>query len=313
MAFAEKLFTWINGITNPDLLEKLKKFSPSSPNINYESHSNGTHTLFDEIARMHWRWNEQCIAIEDIGEMSVSQATTVFSKRMIQRELVSVAVPLSLVLSVSASKSNLYTYPSLYAFGKNCYGQFRDEFNNLSEREYFTHCINGALKEGGTDFNLKLWAPSLQWSNSGGSHRFSTAYYISVEQGFDFTIKGNLSVYSLNYDWLEQLSFEYDAFIMSVNNTSDAHVLYEAFKINSYDSSSTFISLKSFPDEENECETIILLLNRKQKMPMIVRKWMDYHLQSKSIIPLIKVVNDLKAYELSARRDMVYIIEKDKT
>lgn len=310
MELAEKILTWVEKVTNPNLLENLRNFSPNTPAINYGSNSNGTLTVFDETARMSWRRATKHFKVEDIGKVSVSEASSVFARQLVQQENVSILAPLSSVAAVSASKSDLNKHPSLHAFGKLSYDMHREEYKNLSEQEYFEYCINGGLKEGHTDFDIKLWAPSLRWCNSGGSHRFSTAYYIGVEQDYNYNIKGKLTIYSLNYDWLEQLNQEYKTFIMDVDNTADMLVLYDAFKINGYDSSSTFINLGSSPWERNECTTILLILNKKQQLPRIVRQWIQSHLQTGRIMPFSKITSNLKAVELNARQTISAIIQK---
>jgi len=310
MGLAEKLLTWVEELTNPSLFESLRNFSPNNAEINYGSDSNGTRTLFDEAARMSWRRDTRHLKIEDIGKMSVSQASREFARQLIHRDDASIVVPISLVSAVSASKSDLHMHPSLYAFGKYCYDIYREKHKGLSEQEYFEYCINEGLKEGHNNFDIKLWSPALRWRNSGGSHRFSTAHYISVEKNYNYNITGKLTIYSLNYIWLEELNQEYNTFIMNVNNTADILVLYNAFKINSYDSSSTFISLGAVPWISSESTTILLILNKKQQLPRIVRQWLQSHLHAGRIMPFSKVIDDLKTNEMNVRQSIKFIIGK---
>lgn len=317
MKIFEDILFWFDEINNKKLFEDTLKLVPRTSEITSKINSSGTYTLFDEAARHSCifegerKSDSRKSSVEKIGQSTISQAINLFSENFIKVEKnIAINVPITRVEAVSASKSDLYKYSSLYDFGEHIYNVFKEDLKYLSEREYFKYCIDGGLSEGHIDFDIKLWSPRLRWNNSDGSHRFSTAHYIAVRDKIYFSIKGKLDIFKINYDWLEKLEHYYTPYIIDVQYPIGYSTLLNLFDFKCDYSSSTIIDLKHSYSNSNTNTTVLLLINNNHELSRIAKRWLKQYIQAGKVLHFSEVVNDLKNVEQQAKKDIDIFIKK---
>ena len=308
MSYLGKILTGIDRLTHFQLYRDLCELSPKACDISYGKTCKGAQTVFDQATGNDSK-DIVSLSIEALGNLSVSDVTYVFLHRLVKEEgKVPVKIPLAKIQAMNASKSDLTKYDSLYDFGKYCYQRFRENHKGLNEQQYFEYCIKAGLREGDTDFDIKLWSPTLRWENAGGSHRFSAAYYVGIEQGYDWTIAGNLRLYSLDHEWLTQVFQVFDTFLFQIDGDIDWGVLFEVFDL--HNSKNTMVDIRAnYSNDLTNALTsdkinIILLLHKKQRLPRFAKQWLETHLKNGQIKRFNEVVKELQVVEVAARKRM---------
>jgi len=94
------------------------------------------------------------IGIEEVDAQFIADMFSI-SERKIQLKLTDIE-------TMIGSKSDLWTFDSLYEFGKCNYHRHRHrDFKHLAESEYFQFCLAGGLSESGTNFRITDWDRQL--------------------------------------------------------------------------------------------------------------------------------------------------------
>jgi len=288
-----------DSIFYPNLMKELNGLSPNFPKLTLSRSCKEVKTIFDQATSYSCNCQHEKIPPEALGQQDVSAATSSFMRCLVDSEQLKVDIPLSAVEAISCSSSYPTEFPTVYTFGEHCYNQCRQKKLHLSEREYFEKCLNESLLDGKTNFDIKLWEPSLRWSNSGGSHRFSTAFFINAEERYEHIVSGHLTVYTLDYSWLNKLCSVFDAYLMTVK-FSEKSSIYKIFEINKIGSSSTFVTLSTDPFTESI--TILLLLSKKQSISGIAKRWIKNTIRQNCLLALPETIEQLRHTEHQAKK-----------
>lgn len=219
---------------------------------------------------------------EDIGQLSVSDASSLFFRNATLRESVNRTISILDVENIAASKSDLWKYDSIADFGEKMYTiNRRDPYHaQMSEDQYFAHCLSG-LKSGGNRFSINCWSPSLEWNNSDGSHRFSTACYMANCQDRTHAFEATITIKRLNRVWISALLKNYDMYFFQTSQDVD---LFKLFDI--HDSKHTYVArtppmgiLSSNWLDDPRFRTILLLLHKAEKLSYLARHWVGRNLR----------------------------------
>ncbi len=275
-----------------------------------EMNCSGTHTIFDQYIPRSFNEIDDEFNADTLSHLSISQATIEFMKRFIVSDVQLINVPIHLVKAISASRHGLKNYKNIEEFGGKNYQNYIDDFNRFSTKEYFNYCLEGGLSEGGERFYLKYWAPSLTWSNNGGSHRFSTAYYLAKNNNYLVDIKGSLTSYCLNHDWFDEVNEIYESYLISTQGLDSVHALYQAFNVNKQEHSTIIeVFSNNYWCQENENRIFILLLKRSIKVPSGIIKWIEINIKNNLIIDFYEFIQELKDVELKSMMSVSSYVE----
>lgn len=218
---------------------------------------------------------------EDIGQLSVSDASSLFFRNATLRESIDRTINILDVESIAASKSDLWKYDSIADFGEKMYFINRRYCYHaqMDEDQYFAHCLGG-LKSGGNRFSINCWSPSLKWNNSDGSHRFSTAYFMAKRQDRTHEVEAKITINRLNRVWIAALLKNYDMYIFQTSQDVD---LFKLFDI--HESRHTYVArpspmgiLSSYEVDDPLFRTILLLLHKAEKLSYLARHWVRQNL-----------------------------------
>jgi len=148
------------------------------------------------------------LSMEEVVDAKFISDMFSISERKIQLKLTDIE-------TMSGSKSDLWTFDSLYEFGKCNYNRHRHrDFKRYTESEYFQFCFDGGLSESGSNFRITDWDRQLCVMNNGGSHRLSTAYYIARRDNIDIDIDGHVRIYKINKSAWESLNQDHHVFLV---------------------------------------------------------------------------------------------------
>ena len=276
-----------------------KTFVPVKPTVVGKKMSCGPKSIFDEGASPLFREEKPDFEAGIIGNDPLSDVKGKFLRNMVSLNVFRAKIPIRSIDSVLVSKSDLREYDSLYAFGKHNYNLYRENYSDMSEQDYFRMCARDGFKSGKCSFEARLWVGDLRWTNKGGSHRVSSAHYLSIEKGYDYFVDGVLRVYSLNHDWVEVVNREFDAYFFETNQIQDYLSLCDLFGLNQLVKFSTCLRFRPVHDEYFGMDNfvILLLLNRDERIPMKARIWVDEHLRRGNIVRFSDVVRELEIIE----------------
>lgn len=270
--------------------------------------ASGSYTLFDDYAPYQVEKMLPPLDARLLGQMSPHDASEAFTRRLVIASRQIIQVPIQEIQAIYASKSDTNRYASLDDFGKAIYEIYANDYIHWSTRAYFDHCLEAGLGEGGIDFQLKHWAPVLQWANSGGSHRFATARYIAMRENYPTFIDGSLTTYAFNHQWLDEVNQSYHSYLLTTTGHSTS-ALYDAFKFNEQDHSTIIYlsppsGLRMLTHQASSNIHQILLLNRNIKWPRAIRQWLERQQKEGYLQDFHQLIQEYKAIEA---KSMAYI------
>lgn len=218
---------------------------------------------------------------EDIGQLSVSNASMLFFRNATLCESVVRTISILDVERIAASRSDLSQYDSIADFGEKMYIlNRRDSYHSsMSEDRYFAHCLSG-LKSGGNRFSLNCWSPSLEWKNSDGSHRFATAHYMAKHRTVNHVFDATIQINRLNRDWLSVLLQTYNMYFFKTSQDVDLFKLFDM-----RNSKHTFVvepvpfGILGSYDETSRFRTILLLLHKAERVGFLAKHWIRQNLE----------------------------------
>lgn len=115
------------------------------------------------------------------------------------------------------------------------------------------------------------WSNDIFWMNSGGSHHFSAARYLSMKLNIPITLYGSLSTFAINPELVSILNKRWDLFIFQKNQLS-THSLKALELFNcSYGLMDVPEGLISIDKKRLE----ILVLDKKEIIPNLVGKYLS--------------------------------------
>ncbi len=214
-----------------------------------------------------------------------------------------VRIDISQLQSISASKSSLSRFGTLSEFGERNYKISREQEGSrtLTEEEYFDKCIADGFDHNRAQFWFSLFAPSLKWVNSDGSHRVSTAHYMAKQNGFKAILEGDISLFSLNRTWLSSLNQKYQAYIFEVPVYTGIE-LSKVFRNDQGHVHATITNMErglgDLTSAHPKMEVVLLLLHRDQKLLRVGRRWLHERIFGEGL-------------ELNVLLDQLYQIEDE--
>ena len=201
-------------------------------------------------------------------------------------------IELSDVNFINASKTDLKLFDDLFSFGERNYNLFRKGINK-SEKEYFEYCIKAGLKEGYQRFEFQSWSEKpLIWINSGGSHRFSAAYFMAKKWVWAYEINAGIGYHSIS-DWIDKLLNYFNGYILSIGR-NDFFEFRKCFDI--YGDHATYIGLKNVSGDP-ESVPVLLLLDKKKPLKRGVQYWIDSNIWKGNILVFKWIVEQFKEQE----------------
>ncbi len=243
----------------------------------------GISTLFGDLARKAYLSDR---SIELSSSPSPHEFKQVFETNMLTIKSRKIRFDIGSLDAISASKSPLSEYKTLFDFGQEMYGICRDSGDNakLCEEEYFNLCMDG-LDEDDADFWYTPWAPCLKWINSDGSHRVSTAHSMAVSGLCSATIEGEVKIFHLNREWLSKLFSQFDVYLFTSEMYS-CLALRDAFQ--THENGHLYARLSDSPrglgaldSEHPDEETGLLLISRNDKIPYLAHRWLEDNIYGK--------------------------------
>lgn len=203
--------------------------------------AHGKEHLYDFGCRLAERDQPPALDPMMLLRLGSAYASEEYFRRLFMKESQETIIPLASLTGVAASKSKLSHYSSLYNFGRACYRDQRTSYQSMSEDAYFEYCLDGGYGEGGPHFYERSWCPGLIWSNSGGSHRFATACYMDEKDQRHTTVKGIITKYSFNYEWLDYVSKYFDTYLLTTDGYKSDSNLHKLFQYGELEQSAAFI------------------------------------------------------------------------
>ena len=264
-----------------DAIHNLESLEPKIPEFYLGTSCAGSKTIFDDIAR---RFCNNHSLVDSSSILSTSW----FFNHILDSIDFEVSIPIGLIESINASKSNIWNYKSLYEFGRFNYHIFKEQYQEYDDIALFSRCFKESIGRGENSFSTKAWYNNLKWHNHDGSHRFSVAYYLAGTRNIDCNVTGKLSIYFFNGKNINELLKHYDIYIMEVGEFDCLHML-KAFQLNdnkcychSLNNIDNKIYSNMYSSDENAIE--FLVLNKKTAYPAFATKWLNQQLRDKKII-----------------------------
>lgn len=271
-------------------------------NIQNEVNCKGAHTLLDHC----------CINSISIEKLLIETAednprmTTVannFYKQLVVSKKHQCAFPINELQAISCSRHHFEHYKTIREFGENSYRLHINDFKHLTIADYYHHCFIEGLKSGSSnEYSINHWSPALKWLNSGGSHRFSTACYLARREAYTTILTGEITCYRLNHTLLEQMSMNYHCYFLSCDMDS-YYLLRSAFEINKKNNADLIELVmpldgsSSTSQETYEHQNCLLLVNKKNTLPISIIRWLKTGLTSGKLQDFYQIAKEYKKIE----------------
>lgn len=141
------------------------------------------------------------------------------------------------VTGIAASKSELYTFATIEDMAiQNCSYLIQDVSpHNLKKNLDWPEVR--IVNEKSSDFFTKYgWDSGMYLMNSGGSHHFAAAHYISAQLNIDTALRGRLVTIEMNAQSIAELNNEYSIYAISdeLHASLDFHKAMQDFKAEYY-------------------------------------------------------------------------------
>lgn len=304
-------------IINKSLLDLLDELDPKPTRLIQFENASGSHTIFDTILQLSTSNHRTPIPIENLTNITTSALMDEFLCQAISMSVIhDYEFDLRDIQYVSSSRDNHGKFTSLYEFGKRCYELNRFDYQNVTEDEYFLNCVTQALNHERLTFICKCWSPSLSYSNSDGSHRFATAYFMAHRDNREYRFKANLKLYDFNYEWFQRVSKIYDLYLLSYKYKDNSMLLYDIFKPINDEHTHSFIALSTW-DKTNDLlhdayfpnvQQFLVLVNRRKSRNSLLQRYLSWGVKNDKLVDFLSMLNRIEFESLVYKQKKLKLV-----
>lgn len=171
------------------------------------------------------------------------------------------------ITGIQSSKDNGNEVENLTNFALQYCSKFISEEN--AKNMYYN--LNWECHKSIKEYYKLAWSNEIFWMNSGGSHHFSAARYLSMKLNIPITLYGSLSTFTINSELVSILNERWSLFIFSQYQLS-THFIKSLELFNcSYGLMDVPEGLISIDGKKLE----ILVLDKKEIIPNLVGKYLS--------------------------------------
>lgn len=280
---------WFAEWQYPEQAEAARKARVRPPRLNICSNAHGRHTAFDEIVRFVGV-RRQVGSVREFRWVEHDQARISFEANIVQRcEPVEMIFPLSAIGGISQSRENLQRFDNIQAFGEDCLKWNASLIESGEALGASQNLLDEALESGGADFDLKLWSPTIRFVNSGGSHRLAAVAAMAQRMGHDFMVRGSLTIYRINIDWLDQVSERFNVFFTDPGDRAGSWQLIKMLRDYPQRTDHLVVDLphpsQGIPYHIGRRGVTAILVKRGAKIPRPARLWLAQHAACGDVVP----------------------------
>lgn len=171
------------------------------------------------------------------------------------------------IAGIQSSKDNGNEVENLTNFALQYCNKFISEEN--TENMYYN--LNWERYNNRKEYYKLAWSNDIFWMNSGGSHHFSAARYLSMKLDIPITLYGSLSTFTINPELVSILNKRWNLFVFQKYQLS-THLL-KALELFNCSYGLMDVPIGLIPIDEKRLE--ILVLDKKEIIPNLVGKYLS--------------------------------------